>query len=102
MFSFTAWHLRNLPYKLDLLNSIEAVSLWVLNLCLMASSLAVSGSWHLTQDFRTKLIIGVFVLLAVNSIGLASLFIWAKVTLHDDHQLFKRNDGDQQQRHSLG
>jgi hypothetical protein len=98
MFSFTAWHLRNLPYKLDLLNSVEAISLWVLNLCLMASSLAVSGSWHLTQDFRTKLIVGVFVLLAINSLGLASLFLWAKFMLHDDHQIFKLNDDDLQRR----
>lgn len=98
MFSFTAWHLRNLPYKLGLLNNVEAISLWVLNLCLMASSLAVSGSWHLTQDFRTKLIISVFGLLSINSLGLASLFLWAKLMLHDDHELFKLNDGDQQRR----
>jgi len=89
MFSFTAWHLRNHPYKLDLLNTVEAISLCVLNLCMMASTLAVSAAWHLTPEFRVQLIVGVYGLLAVNALGLALLFLWAKFMLHDDHELFK-------------
>ncbi|CAK0846505.1 unnamed protein product [Prorocentrum cordatum] len=89
MFSFTAWHMRSLPYKLDLLNSVEAVSLWVLNLCLMASSLAVSNSWHLTPEFRIQLMVGVYVVLAINAFGLGLLFVWSKF-LDDDHRLFKQ------------
>lgn len=89
MFSFTAWHLRNQPYKLDLLNIVEAISLWVLNLCMMASTLAVSASWHLTPEFRVQLIIGVYGLLGINALGLALLFLWAKFMLDDDHKIFK-------------
>jgi hypothetical protein len=90
MFSFTAWHARNAPYRFDLLNRIEAVSLWVLNLCMMASSLVVSGSWHMTSGFARNLIFFVYGLLAVNSLGLALLYIWAKIMLRDGHEFLKK------------
>lgn len=89
MFSFTALHLRNRPYRFDLLNRVEAISLWVLNLCMMASSLIVSGSWYLTRVFAGSLILVTYASLAINALGLATLFLWAKLKLHDDHQLLK-------------
>lgn len=85
MFSFTAMHLRSRPYKFDLLNKVEAVSLWVLNICMLISSLVVNGSWYLTQVFTQIMMSIVFFLMAMNSLGLASLFLWGKFKLRDDH-----------------
>jgi hypothetical protein len=90
MFSFTAWHLRNYPYKFELLNIVEAVSLCVLNVSMMTSSLLVSGTWPLTKPFARYLIIASYGLVAINALGLASLFLWAKFWLDDDHELFKK------------
>mmetsp|Transcript_40515 Transcript_40515/g.115981 ORF Transcript_40515/g.115981 Transcript_40515/m.115981 type:complete len:91 (-) Transcript_40515:118-390(-) len=89
MFSFTAWHLRHLPYRFELLNNVEAISLWVLNLCMLASGLVVSGSWHLTRAFAGNVVFVVYGVLATNALGLASLFLGAKFLLHDDHEILK-------------
>lgn len=83
MFSVTTLHLRRYPYRFSLLNSVEVISFWVLNLCMVASCLIVGESWHLTRGFAEQLTIGVYGLLAINGVGLVSLLIWAKVVLHD-------------------
>merc|ERR1740121_2811848 len=54
-FAFTAWHLRNYPYKFNLLNIVVAA----------------------------------YGLLVIVFLMLASLFVWAKFILHDEHELFK-------------
>jgi len=89
MFSFTAWHLWNCPYRFAVLNAVEAISLCVLNLCMMASSLVVSDSWYVTRVLAGRLIFAAYGLLTMNFLGLAWLFLWAKFKLDDDHELFK-------------
>ncbi|CAK0848337.1 unnamed protein product [Prorocentrum cordatum] len=89
MLAFTTWHFRMNPYRFNLLNSVEATSLWVLNLCMLASCYAVSESWSLTSDFAEQLVIGVYCVLAINGVGLFSLLIWAKVGLYDGHPMFQ-------------
>jgi len=89
MFSFTALHIKVQPYKFAVLNNVEAVSLWVLNLNTMASSLVVNGSWFVSTGFAQQLIIGIYGLLAINSLVLAALFLWAKFIMKDSHEFFK-------------
>ncbi|CAK0844683.1 unnamed protein product [Prorocentrum cordatum] len=69
MFSFTAWQLRNFPYQLKMLNIVGAVSLDALN------PFDAHG------------------LLAINALRLASLSLWAKFRLDDEHEPFTKVRG---------
>jgi len=89
MFTFTAAHLRCYPYKFGALNTIEASSLCVQNVCIMVSSLAVSESWPLTRGFAAHLTLSAYSLLAINAFVLSSLCVWSRFRLDDGHDLVK-------------
>ncbi|CAK0836882.1 unnamed protein product [Prorocentrum cordatum] len=89
MFFCTASHLQHQPCRFQVLNHVEAITLGVLNIGMMAASLVVSGSWFMSKDFAQQLTVASYSLLAVIFLGLAFLVVWAKLVLHDDHKLLK-------------